>query len=158
MQAASANKKAQRAQAEQQNMKFAMERRDSIRQMRIAQATAMARAENQGVGESSGATGGQGSILSQGASNIKFLDGSKAWADIAGSFMDKAAGHQANAAGWGALSSLAQIGMSFSPTPAWLQPANPAGATITPSPRGSAMTGMRNVANNMALIKRYPGF
>lgn len=137
--AASAGKKAQRAQQEQQNMRYAMERRDIVRKMRMAQASAMQNAENQGVGTSSGAAGGQGSIVSQGNANLSFLDGSKAWSDIAGSFMNKSATHAASSAGWGALSSLAQTGLGFVEVPAWIANFGKTpqqGATIPPPTYG----------------------
>lgn len=123
--AAKSQRNAQRMEREQQNMRAAMERRSTIRQMRQAQATALQNAENAGVGGSSGAAGGQGSIISQGNANLSFLDDQMTAARIGGAFMDKASKQSAQASMWGSLASLASTGMSLSPTPGWLQPSTP---------------------------------
>lgn len=59
----------QRDRAAQQRQRAA-----AIRETRLAAARARQAAANQGVGGSSGAQGGVGSIISQGTANISFLD------------------------------------------------------------------------------------
>jgi hypothetical protein len=81
-----ANKQAKKAaQAEQarNDLRAARERRDAVRQARMAYGMAAQSAENQGVGESSSAIGGQASISSQLSSNLSFLDKDKFYADQA---------------------------------------------------------------------------
>jgi hypothetical protein len=129
MKASSANRRAQQAQADQQNLRAAQERRQAIRQQRIAFATAQQNAANQGVSTSSGAYGGQGSIISQGNANLSFLDDNILSAKRIGGFMDKAAGYQASAGMWGALSNLAMVGMSNSTAPEWLTGKKPQAKT-----------------------------
>jgi hypothetical protein len=131
MQAAKSQKKAQTEQRNQQNMRAAMERRQTIRQTRMAYATAMQNAENQGVGTSSGAAGGQGSILTQGNANLSFLDDNMMSANKQGSLLDKAAGQQAMAGMWGSLSQLAMTAAGSVPgatTPDAKIPGKPSGA------------------------------
>lgn len=119
-QAAKSQRRAQASQREMANARAAKERRSAIRDARIAYASAQNRAELGGVAESSGAIGGQGSIQTQGNSNIHFLDGMQMGADYAASWLDKAASQQSSAAMWGGLSQLAMSGANFfgPPSPA----------------------------------------
>ena len=120
-QSSKSNKRAQESQRAQQNYRAAQERRQAIRQQRIAYASAQQNAENQGVGTSSGAFGGQGSIQTQGNVNLSFLDNNMAFANQTGGFLDSAASHSANSNLWGSLSQLAmttyQTGWFDAPTP-----------------------------------------
>lgn len=117
-QAAKSASKAQAAQRDMANMRAAKERMSAIRDMRIAYASAQNRAELGGVAESSGAAGGQGSIHTQGMSNIHFLDGQKTAADQAGMWLDKAAKQESTAKMFSGLSSLAMSGANFFGAPA----------------------------------------
>ena len=72
--AANEQKKYYKSQQKQGELQQALARRDEIRKARLARATAAISAEGQGVADSSGAQGGQGSIVSQGNSNLSFLD------------------------------------------------------------------------------------
>lgn len=121
-QAAGNERRAQAAQRDMANMRAAKERMSAIRDARMAYAAQQNRAELGGVAESSGAVGGGFSIQSQGNANMHFLDGQKMAADTAGSFLDKAAKQQSQAAMWGGLSQLAMSGANYyfgmpSPTP-----------------------------------------
>ena len=69
-----AQRKAMKLQQRQQALESAKQKRDMIRQTRIAYATAQSNAENQGVAGSSSALGGAGSIRSQLSGNLSFLD------------------------------------------------------------------------------------
>ena len=73
-QAAGAQRKAMRLQRRQQALEEAKQKRDLIRQTRIAYATSQSNAENQGVASSSSALGGAGSIRSQMSGTMSFLD------------------------------------------------------------------------------------
>lgn len=68
-------------QRRQQDLQQAREKRQLVRQARIVSATAQNNAENQGVAGSSANLGGVGSIQSQLASNMSFLDQYKALSD-----------------------------------------------------------------------------
>ena len=61
-------------QQKQNDLTAARQRRDAIRQARIARANATNSAATQGVLDSSGSIGGVGSISSQLKDNISFLD------------------------------------------------------------------------------------
>lgn len=74
VQAGAAQRDAMKAQRKQQALEAAKQKRDMIRQTRIAYATAQSNAENQGVAGSSSALGGAGSIRSQLSGNLSFLD------------------------------------------------------------------------------------
>lgn len=126
-QAAKSASKAQAAQRDMANMRAAKERMSAIRDMRIAYASAQNRAELGGVAESSGAAGGQGSIHTQGMSNIHFLDGQKTAADQAGMWLDKAAKQESTAKMFSGLSSLAMSGANF-----FGMPPNPASTVQDP--------------------------
>ena len=69
-----AQRKSMKLQQRQQALESAKQKRDMIRQTRIAYATAQSNAENQGVAGSSSALGGAGSIRSQLSGNLSFLD------------------------------------------------------------------------------------
>lgn len=89
-QAASAQRKAGQAQRRQEALAAAVQRRQQIKAGRQAQALAIQAGENQGVSGSSGVEGGVGSIKSQMASNLSFLDRQTQLADYAGNMFDKA--------------------------------------------------------------------
>jgi len=65
------------------NLQAAREKRDAIKAARLAGSQAQQTAENQGAAYSSSAAGGQGSIQSQLASNLSFLDRDMVLADAA---------------------------------------------------------------------------
>lgn len=113
MGAAKSSRKAQAAQRDMANLRAAKERRSAIRDARMAYAAAQNRSELGGVAESSGAVGGQASIMTQGNSNIHFLDGQKMGADVAGSWLDRSASQQTSAQLWGGLSELAMSGANY---------------------------------------------
>lgn len=71
-------------------MKAARERREAIRNARIASANMAQGAVNDGVSGSSGALGGLGSIASQLNQGLSFLDGQNMLADQAGRALTKA--------------------------------------------------------------------
>lgn len=98
-QAAGANRKSMRLQRRQQALQEAKQKRDIIRQGRIAAATATANAENQGASGSSAALGGVGSIRSQVGSNLSFLD-------QYGRLSDQITGQNISAANYGAQAQL----------------------------------------------------
>lgn len=109
-QASKATKKASQAQRKQETLRAAVERRREIKNARFANAMAVQAGENQGVAESSGALGGQGSIQSQLSSNLSFLDRQESLADYAGSMFDKAAKWNQTAANFQGAAELAQVG------------------------------------------------
>ncbi len=91
-----AEKRAQQAQREQQAIRAARERRDTIRATRMAAAQAEQNAESQNVYASSGALGGQGSILTQGNANLNYLAQQVNAANQGAHWLDKAAQYQQN--------------------------------------------------------------
>lgn len=103
-------KKANEAQRKQANLSAARSRRDQVRQNRLALASAQVSAEAGGVARSSGAAGGQGSIQSQGLSNLTYIDGMNKLSDQASSALGKAAqfGNYANMFG-----GVADLAMAF---------------------------------------------
>ena len=111
--AAKAAKRADQTQRQMSNLRAAKERRSAIRDARLSYAAAQQNAENQGVGGSSGAQGGQGSIMTQGNANLSFLDQQQGLANLAGSWMDKSANASMRASAWGGLSKLAGAGASY---------------------------------------------
>ena len=125
-----ANRRAQELQQESQNYKASMERRQATRQRMMAYATAQQNSENQGVGTSSGASGGQGSIFSQGNANLAFINNNMAYANKIGSFLDDASKHSSMAGMWGGLANFASAGMNMAPTPDWLKPTPPRDAQL----------------------------
>lgn len=123
---ASAQKRARQAEQRAQNLRAAKERRESIRQARMAYARAQVAGANQGVYDSSGSIGGLGSIISQQNSNVSFLDGQMQLANYAGSQMDKAYKHEANAGMWSAVAGLSLAGLQYQQS----KPATPKDVTI----------------------------
>lgn len=67
-------KKAAAAQRQQAALSEARQKRDAIKQARVAYAQAQAASANQNVSTSSAASGGSGSIISQLGDNLSFLD------------------------------------------------------------------------------------
>lgn len=108
-QAGKSARRAQNEQRNQQNMQYARERRQTIRNMRMAYATAEQNQANQGVSGGS-AQGGLGSIITQGNAQLSFLDDQMQSANRSGAFMDSAAKHQGMAGMWGSVSQLAMMG------------------------------------------------
>lgn len=94
-------------QREAQNLRAAKERREAIRNARIAYAQSEQAAANQGASESSGSKGGLGSIISQMNANVSFLDSQNRASNRSADYMQKAANSQASAGNWAALSKLA---------------------------------------------------
>lgn len=91
--AAQANVQNQHAtdlQRQMNDLSAARQKRDSIRQARIASAQAQQTGESQGVANSSAAVGGQASIASQLGSNLSFLDQYNSMADQASVALGKA--------------------------------------------------------------------
>lgn len=101
-------KRAQAAQRAQDNMRAARERREAIRNARIASAQITQNAANQNVAGSSAALGGIGSIESQLNQNLSFLDGMNRLADQASMNLGKAADAATSAGMW---NSVAGLGM-----------------------------------------------
>ena len=99
-------KRAQAAQRAQDNMRAARERREAIRNARIAAAEITQNAANQGVGSSSAALGGLGSIESQLNQGLSFLDGMNTLADQASRNLGKAADAGTAAGMWGSVAGL----------------------------------------------------
>jgi hypothetical protein len=84
-------KKAAKAQQRQAELKNAREKRDAIRQYRVAAAMALQGAENQGAASTSASMGGLGSIQSQLTDNMSFLDQYGTLSDQASGALGKAA-------------------------------------------------------------------
>lgn len=108
-----ANRQQQRAaqfQRRQADLQAARQRRDTVRQNRMAQSQAVLTANTQGVSRSSGAMGGQDSIASQGYSNLSFMDTQNTLSDQASKAIGKAQ-NATNAANM--FSGLANLAMSF---------------------------------------------
>lgn len=99
-------KKAAATQRSSDNMKAARERREAIRNARLASASVTQDAVNDGVIGSSAALGGLGSIASQLNQNLSFLDGQNRLADQAGTELSKANKAIGSAQTWGAVSNL----------------------------------------------------
>lgn len=81
--AGKANQQAAALDRQRMNLQAAREKRDAIKAARLAGAQTQQTAENQGASMSSSAAGGQGSIQSQLASNLSFLDRDMVLADAA---------------------------------------------------------------------------
>lgn len=104
-----ANKQAQKAnkiQQQQNDLTNVRNERDTIRSSRLALAQAQSAAENQGVGMSSGAQGGQASIVSQLKDNLSFLDQYGMMSDMASTALGKAATANARANTFGQVANL----------------------------------------------------
>jgi hypothetical protein len=101
-----ASQRASRLQREANNFQAARERREAIRQSRIAYAQSVNNAETGGVADSSGALGGQSSIVSQTNDNISFLDKYSTLMDQSAANQSTANAASASAGNWGALAGL----------------------------------------------------
>jgi len=110
--AASQSAKAQRESAafqqKQADLQNARQKRDAVREARMAYGTAQNTAANQGVSSSSGSQGGLSSIAAQAADNISFLDQYGFFSDQASKAIGRA--NQASAAAETS-QSLAGLGM-----------------------------------------------
>lgn len=102
-------KRAAAAQRGADNMKAARERREAIRNARIASAEMAQGAANDGVSSSSAALGGLGSIATQLNQGLSFLDGQNALADQAGRALTRANEFAGKAQTW---KSVGNLGMS----------------------------------------------
>lgn len=112
--AAKNQRRAQKIQRDADNLRAVQERRRTIREGRLREAAAQQNAWNQGVGTSSGAYGGQGSITTQMNSGISFIDDQQQAATISGSFMDKASKQESLSNMWGSVANLAFTGAQMS--------------------------------------------
>lgn len=90
-QAQAQQKVATRAARAQNDLQAARQRRDAIRQARIAQADLAVKGVSQGVQASSAIAGGQGSIATQLNSNLGFLDTFNQLSNQASKALDSAA-------------------------------------------------------------------
>lgn len=77
-------------QRQQNDLSAARQRRDAIRQARMARAQAENSAATQGVQDSSGSIGGLGSIQSQLNDNLSFLDQYNRYSDMASESLGRA--------------------------------------------------------------------
>lgn len=103
-------KKANALQRKQAEMEAARARRDQVRKNRMALAGAQVTAAGQGVYDSSGAAGGQGSIISQGNENLSFMDRSNLISDQTSKHLGRAMGYANTANIFGGIANMA---MSF---------------------------------------------
>lgn len=93
----------------QNDLQAARQRRDAIRQARLAQGALATKGASQGVQNSSGVLGGQGSIQSQLNNNLSFLDQYNALSTDASINLDKAA----TATGWSSdFGKISDLGMT----------------------------------------------
>lgn len=111
--AAKSARRARASEAQRTNLMAARERRQAIRDQRLAFATAENNAALGGVSDSSGAQGGQGSIISQGNANLSFLDQQLALTNQANKWLDKSAQQATSADMWQGFSKLAASGANF---------------------------------------------
>lgn len=114
--AAKAQRKAATLERRRQQLLRQRERSKAIRETRIAAARASQAAANQGVAGSSGALGGQGSIVSQGAANISFLDESGRLSDQASEQLGQARRFQARASTGATVAQLGGMALNANPT------------------------------------------
>lgn len=96
--AAKQQQKAIQAQSSMAANQTTREKLQQVRQARIAAGAVQQAAETQGVGTSSAAQGGQGSIFSQANSNISFLDQQQYTANIASKALGRANALESQAA------------------------------------------------------------
>jgi len=109
--AAGASRRATQAQRRQEALAAAVQRRQTIKAGRTAQALALQAGENQGVaGPGSSATGAAMAIGTQTTANLSFLDKQGQLADYAGKMFDKSAKWQQTAAIFGGAAQLASVG------------------------------------------------
>jgi hypothetical protein len=90
-------KKAASFERQQVDLQGARQKRDVIRQARVAYAQSQATAENQGVSGSSSAQGGGDSIVSQMSDSLSFLDQYGFMSDQASKHLGKAQTYRQNA-------------------------------------------------------------
>jgi len=114
--AAKSQRRASDIERRRQQLQRQRERTRAIRDTRIAAARAAQSGANQGVSGSSGAQGGVGSILSQGAANISFLDESGRLSDQASVQLGNARKYTARAQTGAAVAQLGQMALSANPT------------------------------------------
>lgn len=101
-----AMKRSAAAQRAQDNMKAARERREAIRNARLASGASLQGAVNQGAENSSASLGALGSIEQQLNQGLSFLDGQNRLADQAAHYIGKAQDYSAKADTWSAVSGL----------------------------------------------------
>ena len=111
---AKAQQRAAALQERRQKVEQARRRKEAIREARAALGTAVNRAALQGVSGSSGALGGQGSIVSQANTNLSFLDETQRITDQASRQLGKARVFAQRAETGAAVAGLGQIGMNLS--------------------------------------------
>lgn len=111
---AESQEKARQAQQKIEELRLVRERRQAIRETRIAQARVAAGAEAGNVAGSSGAIGATSSALSQGASNVSFIDTTRGLSQQASAFYGQASqaavrgiGYQQKAAQWQGIGQMA---------------------------------------------------
>lgn len=97
---------AARIERDTNNYQAARERRQAIRESRIAYAQQVNQAETAGVATSSGALGGQASFISQTRDNVSFLDRYGALKDASAKAQSNANAAAARAGTFGAIGSL----------------------------------------------------
>ena len=121
--AAKANAAASALDRQRMNLQNARERREAIKATRAANAQIQQGAENQGAAYTSGAAGGQGSVVSQGAANLSFLDQYNTLTDMASIQLGRANRAQSRAAEAGAVADLgwAVFGQKNNITKVWGQ-------------------------------------
>lgn len=100
-------KKAARFERQKQQLSETRTKIEAVRQTREALANAQQAAENQGVADSSGAQGGQGSIVSQFEGNLSFLDQYGFLSDQAGQALQRAMTFQGRSSMWSGISDFA---------------------------------------------------
>lgn len=93
-------------QSKQASLQQARSKRDAVRTARIAYANAQNSAASQGVMDSSASIGGLGSIATQAADNVSFLDQYGFYSDQASKALGKANQAGANADMWGGVANL----------------------------------------------------
>lgn len=102
-----AQKQAARFERQKQQLSETRTKIDAVRQTREALGNAQQAAENQNVAGSSGAQGGQGSIVSQLQGNLSFLDEYGFLSDQAGNALQRAATFQGKASMWSGITEFA---------------------------------------------------
>jgi|18_taG_2_1085343.scaffolds.fasta_scaffold00673_3 Flp pilus assembly protein TadB len=106
-------KRANQAQQRIQSIKAARERRKQVRDAQQAQAQMAAGAQASGTTQTSGYTGGSGSVQTQLGANLSFLDQVGGLTQQASMFNQRAATHSSSAATGQAVSGLAMQGASI---------------------------------------------
>lgn len=124
--AAKNQRRAQQTQQRIADVQAARERRDQVRQARVAQANLLSQQVAQGVQTTSGGQTGVAQVGQQAAGNLSFLDTVGDLSRQASIFNIQAAQAQSRAATAGAISGLALQGSSlFAPTTTQTTVANP---------------------------------